>query len=129
MISPIFTNIFAVNSPDFFGIIFKEIFKTNTYSATYKIEIKMNERLIPLITNNDGTVSKYKIEIFAEFNLTDLDGQEIIHSNFARGFNSYNVVSSEYNTEENKKIALKQATREALQILITKIQNHITKIS
>ena len=109
--------------------VFNEFFKNSNKSKSYKINIDIKERLIPLITNSDGTVSKYKIEIYAAYTLEDLSNNELIHSNFTRGFNSYNTESSEYNTEENKKIAVKQATREALQILVSKIQNHITKIS
>ena len=63
-----------------------------------------------------------------EADLININSAEFIHSNSSRGFNSYNVESSEYNTGENKKIALQQATREALQILTTKIQNHLAKI-
>ena len=109
--------------------IFNEFFKSKNKSNFYKIKVEINERSIPLLTNSDGTVSKYKIEIYAAFTLIELSSNELIYTNFTRGFNSYSTDSSEYNTEENKKIAIKQATREALQILISKIQNRITKIS
>ena len=108
--------------------VFNEVFMKSNDETVYKIEVQINERLIPLVINNDGTVSKYKIEIYSSFDLVNINSAELIHSNSSRGFNSYNVESSEYNTGENKKIALQQATREALQILITKIQNHLAKI-
>lgn len=108
--------------------VFNEVFMKSEVEAVYKIEVQISERLIPLVINNDGTVSKYKIEIYSSFDLININSAELIHSNSSRGFNSYNVESSEYNTGENKKVALQQATREALQILITKIQNHTAKI-
>ena len=64
--------------------VFNEQFTRNTSSVSYKIEIKMTERLIPLVTNSDGTVSKYKIEIYAEFDLINLTNNEIIHKNSSR---------------------------------------------
>ena len=84
---------------------------------------------MPTVTNSDGTVSKYKIEIYADFELVQLSNNKKVYSSYSRGFNSYDVVTSEYNTSENKKIALTLATREALQAVITKSQSHLAKNS
>ena len=137
---PIYSEKNNLNNLDYFVVLktdnsrevkstFSQIFKNDNDVSTYKVDININERFITLLTNSDGTVSKYKVEIYAKFNLLSIESNEIICSNSTRGFSSYNVDSSEYSTEENKRIAIQQATREALEILKTKIKNYITKIS
>ena len=109
--------------------VFRDLFNNNSKEKNYKLEINITERSIPTVTGSDGTVTKYKIEIYAKFDLIEISNNKLIYTNYSRGFNDYLVVSSEYSTEQNKNVALSLATREALQILITKSQNHLAKIS
>ena len=93
---------------------------------SYLIEIKTTENLEPLITNTDGTVGKYRIEIIMKFKVKDEDNEIYLMEDMVRGFAQYTVETSEIESEDKKKRMLKTATNSAIQMMISKIQSDIS---
>tara|TARA_A100000164_G_C21603171_1_gene628481 strand:+ start:124 stop:615 length:492 start_codon:yes stop_codon:yes gene_type:complete len=89
----------------------------------YIIEINAVENLEPLITNTDGTVSKYRIEIILNFNVKDKSNNAYIIEDVVRGFAQYTVETSEIESSEIKKRMVQTATSNAIQMMISKIQS------
>ena len=89
----------------------------------YIIEISSVENLDPLITNTDGTVAKYRIEIIMNFKVKDKNDDVYLIEDFARGFAQYTVETSEIESEDKKKRMIRMATSSAIQMMISKIQS------
>ncbi len=91
----------------------------------YIIEISSVENLDPLITNTDGTVAKYRIEIIMNFKVKDKNDDVYLIEDFVRGFAQYTVETSEIESEDKKKRMIRMATSSAIQMMISKIQSDI----
>ena len=91
----------------------------------YIIEISSVENLDPLITNTDGTVAKYRIEIVMMFKVKDKNDDVYLIEDFVRGFAQYTVETSEIESEDKKKRMIRMATSSAIQMMISKIQSDI----
>ena len=55
----------------------------------YKALLSIYEDLTPLIVNTNGTVAKYRIEIEIEYDLIQIDIDEVISTGTTRGFAQY----------------------------------------
>tara|TARA_Y100000816_G_C25728449_1_gene383756 strand:+ start:58 stop:537 length:480 start_codon:yes stop_codon:yes gene_type:complete len=95
------------------------------FSALLTIE----ESVTPLIINTNGTVAKYKIEILIRYKLIEIKTNEEVSSGSARGFAQYDVGTSEINNEDTKKSMIKIATKNAVQLMVSKIQSSISQIN
>ena len=93
----------------------------------YKALLTIHEDLTPLIVNTNGTIAKYRIEIEIKYELLQEDINEIISEGTTRGFAQYDVVDSEIENEDMKKSMTKIATRNALQIMTSRIQSRISE--
>ena len=82
----------------------------------------------PLITNTNGTVSKYRVEIAIYFEIHLPESQDNIFKDVARGFSEYLVQTSEIQTDEKLEQAIEIATNEAIQMMSIKIQNYILQL-
>ena len=89
----------------------------------YVIEINTNENLEPLITNTDGTIAKYRIEIIMNFKVKDKNEDTYIIEDIVRGFAQYSVETSEIESDDKKKRMIRTATSSAIQMMISKIQS------
>ena len=89
----------------------------------YVIEINTNENLEPLITNTDGTIAKYRIEIIMNFKVKDKNENTYIIEDIVRGFAQYSVETSEIVSDDKKKRMIRTATSSAIQMMISKIQS------
>ena len=89
----------------------------------YIIEINTNENLDPLITNTDGTVAKYRIEIIMKFKVKDKNQNLYLMEDIVRGFAQYTVETSEIESDDKKKSMIRIATSSAIQMMIAKIQS------
>ena len=89
----------------------------------YVIEINATETLDPLITNTDGTVAKYRIDISSNFVLYDRINKKEIFSDYSKGFAQYETQTNNYDTEQKRYEAKKIATTNSLQLIPIKIQN------
>ena len=88
----------------------------------YIIDLEILENLDPLITNTDGTVSKYRIEIVMYFKVKTINSNETLINDVVRGFAEYTVETSEIESDDKKKRMIRSATSSAAQMMISKIQ-------
>ena len=103
----------------------KSFLKTNQENVDYVVLIEVKEEVIPVIINENGTVSKYQIDITLFYEVTDKIGEEII-SDEAVGFAQYDVLVSEIENRDLKKQMLRSATNDAASLMITKIQSKLS---
>ena len=89
----------------------------------YVIDIEVFENLDPLITNTDGTVSKYGIEIIIYFKVKTTNTNELLINDVVRGFAQYTVETSEIESDDKKKRMIRTATSSAIQMMTSKIQS------
>ena len=89
----------------------------------YVIEINTTENLDPLITNTDGTVAKYRVEIVINFKVTGKNNDSYLIEDVVRGFAQYTVETSEIESDDKKKRMIRTATSSAIQMMISKIQS------
>ena len=89
----------------------------------YVIDIEAFENLDPLITNTDGTVSKYRIEIIIYFKVKATNTDEFLINDVVRGFAQYTVETSEIESDDKRKAMVRTATNGAIQMMISKIQS------
>ena len=93
----------------------------------YRALLKIYEDLTPLIVNTNGTVAKYRIEIEIEYELIEIDVNEITSTGTTRGFAQYDVTESEIVNEDTRKHMTKIATKNAVQIMTSRIQSSISR--
>ena len=93
----------------------------------YKALLNIYEDLTPLIVNNNGTVAKYRIEIEIRYELIQIDSNELISTGTTRGFAQYDVTGSEIVNEDTKKNMTKIATKNAIQLMTSRIQSSIAR--
>ena len=93
----------------------------------YSALLTIDESLTPLIINTNGTVAKYRIEISIDYQLFEIATNEEVSNGSARGFAQYEVGTSEINNEDTKKSMIKIATKNAIQLMISKIQSSISQ--
>ena len=91
--------------------------------SNYVIDIEVFENLDPLITNTDGTVSKYGIEIIMYFKVKAINSNELLINDVVRGFAQYTVETSEIESDDKKKRMTQTATSSAIQMMTSKIQS------
>ena len=89
----------------------------------YVIDMEASENLDPLITNTDGTVSKYGIEIIIYFKVKTTNTNELLINDVVRGFAQYTVETSEIESDDKKKRMIRTATSSAIQMMTSKIQS------
>ena len=93
----------------------------------YRALLNIFEDLTPLIVNNNGTVAKYRIEVEIKYELIKIDGDEVISTGTTRGFAQYDVTGSEIVNEDTRKSMTKIATKNAIQLMTSRIQSSIAK--
>ncbi len=109
--------------------IIEEI-NNNVFSGTdqeYMVKLDISEDLTPLIINTNGTIAKYRIEIGLNYELVEIASDKVISSGATRGYAQYDVVASEISNEDTKKSMTKIATKNALQLMSSRIQSIISK--
>ena len=93
----------------------------------FRAILKIYEDLTPLIVNTNGTVAKYRIEIEIAYELIEIEVDETISTGTTRGFAQYDVTESEIINEDTRKRMSKIATKNAIQIMASRIQSIISK--
>ena len=102
----------------------------NLYSKdnlAYEVLLKIQENQTPLVINTNGTVAKYRIEVSINFEIIETDTSSMISTGITRGFAQYDVGESEFNNEDMKKRMTQIATKDALQIMVSKVESSIAK--
>ncbi len=105
--------------------IIKNTFQASEDTVLYSIDLSVIENRSPLITNSNGTISKYRVEVMISFEVNATDSGNKIYNDVSRGFSEYLVQTSEIQTDEKYKKAIEIATREAVQMMSIKIQSNI----
>ena len=103
----------------------KSFLKTNQENVDYVVLIEVKEEVIPVIINENGTVSKYQIDITLFYEVTDKIGEVIINDE-AVGFAQYDVLVSEIENKDLKNQMLRSATSDAARLMVTKIQSKLS---
>ena len=103
----------------------KSLLSTDQTNKDYVVTVGVNEEMVPVITNENGTVSKYQIDITIFFEVTDNLG-EVIINDVAVGFAQYDVLVSEIENKDLRKQMLRSATNDAASLMITKIQSKLS---
>ena len=96
---------------------------TSENGTDYVIDIEVSENLDPLITNTDGTISKYRIEVIMYYKIKSKIKNEPLIDDMVRGFAQYTVETSEIESNDKKERMIKTATSSAIQMLLSKIQS------
>ena len=93
----------------------------------YRALLNIFEDLTPLIVNTNGTVAKYRIEVEIKYELIQIDGDEVISTGTTRGFAQYDVTGSEIVNEDTRRSMTKIATKNAIQLMTSRIQSSISR--
>ena len=101
----------------------KKSFPTTEVGNNFLIEIKTTENLDSLITNTDGTIAKYRIEIVINFKVKDRRDNSYLIKDTVRGFAQYTAETSEIESDDKKRRMIRIATNSAIQMMISKIQS------
>ncbi len=96
-------------------------------NLAYEVFLQIQEEQTPLIINTNGTVAKYRIEISINFEIIETGTENILSTGITRGFAQYDVGESEFNNEDMKKSMTRNATKNALQIMISKVESSIAR--
>ena len=103
----------------------KNLLSIEHENTDYFVTVEVKEEMVPVIINENGTISKYQIDIAIFFNVTDkLD--TLIIDDVAVGFAQYDVLVSEIENEDLRKQMLRSATNDAASLMITKIQSKLS---
>ena len=103
----------------------KSLLSTDQENSEYNVIVEAREEMVPVIINENGTVSKYQIDIALFFRVTDKLG-EILIDDVAVGFAQYDVLVSEIENKDLRKQMLRSATNDASSLMITKIQSKLS---
>ena len=104
----------------------RKSFPSSDVTNNYLIEINTTQNLSPLITNTDGTISKYRIEIILDFKVKNKYENTYLLKDKVRGFAQYTVETSEIESDDKKKRMIRTATRSAIQMMSSRIQSDIS---
>ena len=102
---------------------FNSIFRSTSNKSNFEVKISIIEQDLPIVTNSDGTIAKYRIDISTNFTLYDRINKKEIFSDYSKGFAQYETQTNNYNTEQKRYEAKKIATTNSLQLIPIKIQN------
>ena len=102
---------------------FNSIFKNSIKDSNFELKINITEQDLPIVTNSDGTIAKYRIDISTNFVLYDKINKKEIFSDYSKGFAQYETQTNNYDTEQKRFEAKKIATTNSLQLIPIKIQN------
>ena len=105
--------------------IIKSFPSSSEIDKDYVIEINTFENLDPIITNTDGTVEKYRIEIIMNFKVIRKNNDEYLTEGMVRGFSQYTVETSEIESDNKKRRMTRTAATSAIQMMMSKIQSDV----
>jgi len=103
----------------------KSLLSTDQQNKDYTVVVEVKEEMVPVIINENGTVSKYQIDIAIFFEVSDQFG-EVLIDDVAVGFSQYDVLVSEIENKDLRIQMLRSATNDAASLMITKIQSKLS---
>ena len=106
----------------------KNLLSTQQENKQFEVIVDVREEMMPVIINENGTVSKYQIDITIFFDVVNNTGETLLND-VAVGFAQYDVLVSEIENEDLRKQMLRSATNDAASLMITKIQSKLSLIN
>ena len=103
----------------------KSLLSTDQQNKDFAVVVEVKEEMVPVIINENGTVSKYQIDIAIFFEVSDKLG-EVLIDDVAVGFSQYDVLVSEIENKDLRRQMLRSATNDAASLMITKIQSKLS---
>ena len=103
----------------------KSLLGTDQQNKDFAVVVEVKEEMVPVIINENGTVSKYQIDIALFFEVKNNLGEVILNS-VSVGFAQYDVLVSEIDNEDLQEQMLRSATNDAASLMITKIQSKLS---
>ena len=103
----------------------ERLLSTDQQNKDYAVVVDVKEEMVPVIINENGTVSKYQIDITIFFEVSDKLG-EVLVDDVAVGFSQYDVLVSEIENKDLRTQMLRSATNDAASLMITKIQSKLS---
>ncbi len=83
-----------------------------TGSTAYHLRTQISVKSVPIIINEDGTVSRYRVDFVAPFTLENIENGQVIHKGKASRSSSYNVSDADYTTYVSLEYTIEQGIRE-----------------
>ena len=99
----------------------KSLLNTQKENKQFEVIVDVREEMMPVIINENGTVSKYQIDITIFFDVVNNTGETLLND-VAVGFAQYDVLVSEIENEDLRKQMLRSATNDAASLMITKFK-------
>ena len=95
--------------------------------AKFLTKINVIEQESAVNIKSSGAVDEYKIEILIKFEIFDILNNVMILTSQSRGFENYDVSSSEYTNSLIQNESLERALIEGIQLMNIIIQSKITE--
>ena len=95
--------------------------------AKFVTKINVTEKESAVNVESSGSVNEYKIEVLINFEIFDIINNVMLLVSQSRGFENYDVSSSEYTNSLIQKEALERALIEGIQLMNIIIQSKITE--
>ena len=110
----------------------RKILNTNLQSvdkdkAKFVTKINVTEKESAVNVESSGSVNEYKIEVLINFEIFDILNNVMLLVSQSRGFENYDVSSSEYTNSLVQKEALERALIEGIQLMDIIVQSKITE--
>ncbi len=94
-------------------------------TSAYQIETSVSVEYIPIIIENDGTVSRYRVDIAIPLNLRKSSTGQIVFTDIVRRSVSYNVSESDYSSYISSTDAVERGIEEASQDVVQRVTAHL----
>ena len=108
-------------------ILDSELQTTNKDKAKFLIKINVIENESAVNVKSSGSVDEYRIEVLIQFEIFYIENNIMLIASQSRGFENYDVSSSEYTNSLIYKESLERALVEAIQLMNIIIQSKITE--
>lgn len=91
----------------------------------YQLETAVNVEYIPIIIENDGTVSRYRVDIIIPLSLRESGAGQAVFTDTVHRSVSYNVSESDYSSYISSTDAVERGIEEAAHDVVQRITAHL----
>ena len=115
------------NSYESRQILAKNLINAEKVDAKYYVDIKVIETETAINIQSSGSVSKYRVETLINFEIHEINSDQLIYKSRSRGSSNYDVSSSEYTNKLLKENALTTSLSEAIQLMNVIINSKVNE--
>lgn len=94
-------------------------------TSAYLLETSVGVEYIPIIIENDGTVSRYRVDIIIPLSLRESATAQAVFTDTVRRSVSYNVSESDYSSYISSTDAVERGIEEAAHDVVQRITAHL----